>query len=211
MSPKDITYCQLNKKKQKKVNSKVMKKILVALLLSLSAVAVATTDVYAFSSTMKTYSLRKQGYVTTTLKGTLTIDSTTGEATLDALKRDTNERFVMTSEDWMGIVSGKKNRTGAMYLEFATTNDIMSVCLASNGSAKTKKTGCDPCGTFETCTKIKTLAGHMVGMYDCGCDNPQHYEYTAECTELDEKGTSHSPFHGTWRATLKTVDGVRYK
>lgn len=188
-----------------------MKKILVAVLLSLSAVAVATTDVYAFNSTMKTYSLKKQAYVTTSFKGTLTVDSETGEATLDAVKKDTREHFVMTSSGWMGIVSGKKNRTGAMYLEFATTNDTMSVFLSSNGKAKTKETGCDPCGISETCTKIKTLTGRMVGIYDCGCDNPQHYEYTAECIELDEKGTSHSPFHGTWHATLKTVDGVKYK
>lgn len=211
MSPKDITYCQLNKKKQKKVNSKVMKKILVALLLSLSAVAVATTDVYAFSSTMKTYSLRKQGYVTTTLKGTLTIDSTTGEATLDALKRDTNERFVMTSEDWMGIVSGKKNRVGAMYFDLSTTNDTMSICLAANGKTKTKETSCGLCGPAETCTKIKTLSGRMVGIYDCGCSNSQHYDYTAECENLDERETSHSPFYGSWKAYLKTVDGERYK
>lgn len=188
-----------------------MKKILVALLLSLSAVAIATTDVYAFSSSMKTYSLRKQGYITTTLKGTLTIDSNTGDVTLDALKKDTNERLVMTSSGWMGIVSGKKNNVGAMFFDLSSTNDVLALSLAANGVTKTKAIGCNICGPVETCTKIKTLSGRMVGIYDCGCSNPQHYNYTAECETLDEKTTSHSPVHGTWIAVLKTVDGEKYK
>ena len=140
---------------------------------------------------MKTYSLRKQGYVTTTLKGTLEIDSTTGEATLNVRKRDTGEDLVMTSEDWMGIVSGKKNRVGAMYFDLSTTNDTMSICLAANGKAKTKETSCGLCGPAETCTKIKTLSGCMVGIYDCGCSNSQHYDYTAECENLDEREKLH--------------------
>lgn len=188
-----------------------MKKILVALLLSLSAVAVASTDVYAFSSTMKTYSLRKQGYVNTTLKGTLTIDSNTGDVSLDVLKKDTNERFVMTSSDWMGIVSGKKNRVGAMYFDISSTNDVLALSLAAHGATKTKEISYGPCGLAETCTKIKLLSGHMVGIYDCGCENSQHYNYMAECETLDEKTTSYSPVHGTWIAVLKTVDGEKYK
>lgn len=123
----------------------------------------------------------------------------------------------MTCDEPFGIVTGKKDRTGAMFLKFeseASTNSAMptlQIVLSGNGSARTRTEGCGPCGETSTCTKIRKLTGNMTGLYDCGCPNPQHYGYTGECVPLEERDETHCPVWGTWYAYLKTVDGKRYK
>lgn len=194
-----------------------MKKLIMAVVVIAAASLMASVDVYKFKSSMRVYSLAKKGYVTTPFNGELTIDSDTGVVTLKALKRNTQESFEMTCDEPFGIVSGKKDRTGAVLFDFeseASTNGILpalQIVLSGDGRARTKTEGCGPCGETSTCTKITSLTGTMVGLYDCGCPNPQHYGYTGECVPLEERDETHCPIRGTWRASLKTVDGKRYR
>ena len=194
-----------------------MKKLIMAAVIVAAASLTASVDVYRFKSSMRVYSLAKKGYVTTPFNGELVIDSDTGAATLKALKRNTQEQFEMTCDGPFGIVTGKKNRTGAALFEFesdAPTNGampVLQIVLSGDGRARTKTQGCGPCGETSTCTKITSLTGVMTGIYDCGCPNPQHYGYTGECVPLEDRDETHCPIRGTWRAYLKTVDGKRYR
>lgn len=196
-----------------------MKKLIMAAAVMLSAAVLASVDVYKFKSSMKVYSLTKKTYTTTSFNGELTIDSVTGEAVLKADKRDTREKLTLAAEEPFMIVTGKKDRTGAVLFELAAVPDstnetdrvALVLTLSGSGKAKTKTEGCGPCGDETTCTKIARLSGRMTGHYDCGCPNPQHFEYTGECGPLDEKTETRCPVYGSWRAWLKTVDGKKYK
>lgn len=199
-----------------------MKKIVMALALIASMCIVASEDVYTFKSTMNVYSLTKQKYVSTSFNGTLTVDTESGEAVISATKKDTKEAFELdlsggTTNSIAGsdgtifaIVSGKKNTVGAAYMS-AFEGEGLMLQLAGAGTAKTVVTGCGPCGDKTSCTKIKTMKGSMIGAYDCGCGNGQHFIYDGSCELPEEKETTTCPVYGKWTATLKTVDGAKYK
>ena len=198
-----------------------MKKVMMALALIASMVVCASIDVYSFKSSMKVYSLKSQKYVSTSFNGTMTVDTDTGDVVINATKKDTKEVFELALDGGstnaadnaiFAIVTGKKNTVAASYWsQFVDEDGRLSMSIAGNGTAKTVVTGCGPCGDTSSCTKIKTIKGSFIGAYDCGCSNGQHFVYDGSCELPEEKETATCPVHGTWTATLKTVDGAKYK
>lgn len=198
-----------------------MKKLMMALALIASMMVCASVDVYDFKSSMKVYSLKSQKYVSTAFNGTLTVDTDTGDAVIRATKKDTKEVFELALEGGstnatdnaiFAIVTGKKNTIGAAYCsKFIDDEGALEMSISGHGTAKTVTTGCGPCGDKVSCTKIKKLSGSFIGAYDCGCSNGQHFIYDGSCELPEERETSVCPIHGTWTATLKTVDGAKYK
>lgn len=184
-----------------------MKKLIMALALIASMVTMGdTVDTYKFKSTIHVYSLAKQKYVSTSLNGDMKINTATGESILSVIKKDTKEAFVLTNstDDVYAIITGKKNTVGAALMGFVADDETLTVTLSGSGVANTKTTGCDPCGTKTVCTKIKNLKGSLVGLYDCGCSNGQHYEYDFSCDLPDDRETTECPVWGTWRMTFKS-------
>lgn len=108
------------------------------------------------------------------------------------------------------IVTGKKDGVGAAYMS-SFESESLTLQLAGSGVAKTVTVGCGPCGDTSSCTKIKTMKGSMIGAYDCQCGCGQHYVYDGSCELPEAKETNVCPVYGTWTATLKTVDGAKYK
>ena len=166
-----------------------MKKILMALALIASTVTIASTDVYTFKSTIKfpaiksTKTLAWRAPVNTTMNGTLTVWSEDGAIvsnSLNVVLKSTNEKFSFElTEDSLAVLLGKTGTTaGELLVVDATESDLggkLQFAAAGYGTAKTKttKSGCGPCGTSttETCTRVTSIAGQIVGLYTCPCDN----------------------------------------
>lgn len=205
-----------------------MKKIIMAFAVVFSVIsAFATADVYDFRSILHVYSLKKQAYVSTSLNGKMYVDD--GEISLILSKKDTKEAFDLAAgietvdtntttnteaaveSEAFAIITGKKNAVGALIFEVESEDSRLTLVLAGNGIAKTKMVGCTPCGDGSSCTKIKKLQGAYVGTYDCACCSAQHFSYDMNCEVSEERDQELCPIWGTWTATLKTVDGAKYK
>lgn len=110
------------------------------------------------------------------------------------------------------IVTGKKDSVAAVHFDKFEC-DNLTLALAGAGQVKTTK-GCGPCGEG-SCTKIAKLKGTYIGNYKGGCtpcgDAATHYNYEFLCELPDEKDVETCPVYGSWSATLKTVDGAKFK
>lgn len=112
------------------------------------------------------------------------------------------------------IVTGKKDAVGAVYFnQFESEDGDLTLALAGAGSCKVTK-GCGPCGEG-SCTKIAKLKGTYIGNYKGGCtpcgDVTTHYNYEFLCDLPEEKDVETCPVYGSWSASLKTVDGAKFK
>ena len=200
-----------------------MKKLIMALALTASISLMATTEVYQFKSTIKyptTQGSVKSGYyrayVSTSMNGTLTIDTENSENNiLEVQIKKSGEKFTMAvSDEILAVIYGKKlDKPAALFTASVSDDDkALTIACAGIGSTKTKTTGCGPCGETETCTRVTKLSGNLVGSYDCGCDNGHFYVIDDDCGLIDEgTSTSVAPIYGTWSITLKTVNGEKYR
>lgn len=166
-----------------------MKKLVMALALIASTVAVASTDVYTFKSNIKfpaikiTKTAAWREAVSTTMNGTLTVASEDGAVVsnvLDVVVKKTGERFVFElDENSLAVLLGKTGTSAGSLISAPESESAeggkIQFAAAGYGKAKVKTltTGCGPCGdsTTETCTRITKISGHLVGLYTCPCDN----------------------------------------
>lgn len=190
-----------------------MKKISIMLIAACGVIASVFADVsvYDFRSTMHVYSLAAKKYKTTKFNGTLTIED--GVPSLVGTIAGTKEDFELALEgDKLVIVAGNNNKIGAVLASFLSSDERLYLTLSGAGVVKNTVTGCTPCGDGgSTCTKIKSLSGNYTGYYVCPCDNLQYFSYDWICTVAAEKDENRSPLWGSWKAVLKTVDGVKFK
>lgn len=187
-----------------------MKKLIMALALIASTVtSYGSIDTYNFRSSMHTYSLARKCYVTTVFNGSLVINTETGYMEIMGTKKDTKEEIKLkldTGSDFddYALISGKKENVGATMLKFVSEDGKLELYLGGNASTKIKKSGCSACGECTSCIKLNSIKGAMIGSYECGCSNGQHYDYDFSCEIPDTKDLTKSPVWGTWNAKFKS-------
>lgn len=211
---------QRSKQKRTKRN-KEMKKIIMTLALVASMVAMASTDVYTFKTSIKYPAIGKTAFVpaTSAMNGTLTItsdeDATNTTAVLEVTLKKTGEVFTLNlDEETAYAVFGKKNTDIATTLKFVNddqTSGLTELTFYGWGTLKTKKTGgCTPCGdTTEVCSRVKTLSGVVGGKYICPCGG-EFTEWDGSCEIGEDTVDDITVFGKTATFTLKTVNGQKW-
>lgn len=198
-----------------------MKKIVMALALIASTVAVASTDVYSFSTTLKYPAIGKSAFVpaSTVVKGTLAIDrddeSTNSTAILVVTLKKTKETYTLVADaETQFAIFGKKGLDCATTLRFVNedpTDGLIELTFYGWGALKTKKTGgCTPCGdTTEICSRVTKLTGVVGGKYICPCGGT-FVNWDGSC-EITDDDTDEITVYGTSaKFVLKTVDGKKW-
>ena len=184
--------------------------------------AFASTDVYAFKTTIKYPAVGKTAFVgaKTAVAGMLTIendeDSTNTTATLVLKLKATGATYTMTLDSETAYaVFGKKGTDCATTLKFVNedpTEGLTELTFYGWGTLKTKKTGgCTPCGdTTAICSRVTALSGVVGGKYICPCGG-SFVEWDGSC-EIGDGTVDEMTVYGTSAAfKLQTVDGKKWK
>lgn len=198
-----------------------MKKIIMALAIIASTVAMASVDVYAFRSTIKFPVVGKTSFVpaTSAVTGTLTIDqdSTNSLATLVVTVKKTKETYTLVADATPFAVLGKKNTDCSTEITFTNVDEdsdgLVELTFSGWGTIKTKKTGsCTPCGDTTTiCSKATKLTGVVIGKYACPCGGT-FVEWDGSCDlDTENKTAEVCPIKGSTASfVLKRVDGRKW-
>jgi len=199
-----------------------MKKLIIALGLVASTVAMASVDEYSFTSTVKVPNVAGNArsgyyrqYASVKYTGTLIVDSDDPTAVTGVLELSNKKGQTFKADldaEAVAVLTGKKLNVPAVQFSAGSVDtDGFALCFAGMGSVKTKTTGCGPCGSVETCTRVTTMSGYVTGLYDCGCENDQYPVIDGTCDIDYTKETNIAPVWGQWSAKLVKVDGAKYK
>lgn len=194
-----------------------MKKMIMALALIASTVAMATTDVYQLTGSIDNlpYGVVKKGIASwntcsTAIKGTLTVDSDAHIGTLRMQIKKTGEIIELDVTDAFLSTVINKTRANVSFKAEDTETNAISLDFAGLANIKTKTTGGNACTAGTSCSKLTALKGRFIGVYDCGCAAGPFVEWDGAC-EIAEDSTTLSQISGTWHLALVTVDGAKYK
>ena len=198
-----------------------MKKMIMALALFASTLAVASIDVYTFKTTINYPEIGKTAFVRakSALNGTLTVttdeDTTNATAVLEVTLKKTGETYTLVADKYAAYaVFGKKNTDVATKLVFTnedTGSGIIELEAFVQGTLKQKTTGgCTPCGdTTETCARVKELKGVVGGKFICPCGGT-FTKWDGSC-EIGEDEVEYMTIYGSSALfKLKTVDGKKW-
>ena len=198
-----------------------MKKIIVTLAFIASMCAVASTDVYAFKTSLKFPAIGKTAFVgaTTSVSGTLTIEDNADAlqtAYLIVKLAKTKATYKLVPDEASKIaLFGNKGLNCAQTIKFVNedqTEGLIELTFYGWGTLKTKTTGgCTPCGdTTQTCSRILKLNGVVGGKYICPCGGTFN-AWDGSC-EIGDDTVEYMTVYGQSAVfTLKTVDGKKWK
>ena len=200
-----------------------MKKMIMTLaLIAGTMCAFASTDVYAFKTTIKYPAVGKTAFVgaKTAVAGVLTIedaeDSTNITATLVLKLKATKATYTLTLDSETAYaVFGKKGTDCATTLKFVNedpSEGLTELTFYGWGTLKTKKTGgCTPCGdTTAICSRVTALSGVVGGKYICPCGG-SFVEWDGSCEIGDDTVDEMTVYGPTAVFKLQTVDGKKWK
>lgn len=201
-----------------------MTKTIVAACVLAATTAIASTDVYEFTTTIKYPTVGKTAFVgsSTKLKGILTIDRdeealTNTTAVLEVFVKKTGATYTFTPEDITDIaVFGKKGTDCATTIKFINDDQsegLTELTFAGWGTLKTKTTGgCTPCGdTTEVCSRITKLQGVVHGKWICPCGGT-FQAWDGSCIiDPDDEVDDMTVYGSSAKFTLKSVDGGKWK
>lgn len=200
-----------------------MKKLIMTLaLIAGTMCSVASTDVYAFKTTLKYPAVGATAFVgaKTAVVGTLTIETdeegANPTATLVVTLKKTKATYTMTLDSETAYaVFGKKGTDCATTLKFVNVDPsegLTELTFYGWGTLKTKKTGgCTPCGdTTAICSRVVSLSGVVGGKYICPCGG-SFTKWDGTC-ELGEDTVDDMTVYGSTAVfKLQTVDGKKWK
>ena len=192
-----------------------MKKLIMAVCLISASVAMASVDVYKFTTSIKYPAIGKTAFVpaSTSVKGTLTIVDNS-EATLVVTLAKTKQTYTLVAEgDTVYAVFGKKGTDCATSLKFVNedpTEGLIELTFYGWGNLKTKKTGgCGLCGDVNVCSRMTSLKGVVGGKYICPCGG-SFTEWDGSCDIFDDEVQDMAIYGSSATFTLKTVDGQKW-
>ena len=218
---KVVPMSEISMQKETKRKQKMKKLMMTLALVATTMCAVASTDVYSFSTTLKYPAVGKTAFVPayTGVTGTLTIegdeDGTNTTATLVVTLKKTKKTYTLVlDEETAYAVFGKKGTDCATTLKFVNedpTEGLTELTFYGWGTLKTKKTGsCTPCGdTTEICSRVKKLDGVVGGKYICPCGG-SFVEWDGGCEIGDDTVDEMTVFGKSAKFSLKTVDGKKW-
>ena len=199
-----------------------MKKMIIMLALVVASItAVATTEIYDFSTIIKYPAVGKTAFVgsSTRASGTLsitTIDETNTTAVLKLKLKKTGATYSFYPSDVSEIaVFGKRGTDCAQTITFVnedTSEGLIELTFAGWGMLKTKTTGsCTPCGdTTESCSRVTKMQGVVIGKYICPCGG-SFQSWDGSCyIDPDDTVQEITVYGSSAKLTLKSVDGKKW-